>query len=185
VDLLPDPLQVVGGLFERVGLAVEVEEVLGAAGLSRKEVVQAESERLRQLPDLGVSLVDQLAAVLGDLRREVVAKRPAATADPVRCLVYVSADTGLLELVGAAESGEPRSHHDNSRRARRQRPWQRPRQRRRQRQPGPAGDHFPASHAMALLDHLLGGDVARRRLGRDRGGLAQSACQRRSTHLSL
>jgi hypothetical protein len=67
VDLLPDPLQVFGRFDVGVGLAVEVVEGLGPVDLARQQVVEVEAELLGELADLGVALVDQLAAVLGDL----------------------------------------------------------------------------------------------------------------------
>jgi hypothetical protein len=67
VDLRPDRLQVVGGLRERVGRPVEVVEVVGAIGLGGQQVVEVQAQLLGELADLGVALVDQLPAVLGDL----------------------------------------------------------------------------------------------------------------------
>jgi len=83
VDLLPDGLQVVGGLLGRVGRPVEVVEVIGAVGLSGQQVVEVQAQLLGELADLGVALVDQLPAVLGDLAvGERAADRPAAP--PIR-----------------------------------------------------------------------------------------------------
>ena len=91
MDLLPDRLQVVGRLRERVGRPVEVVEVLGAVGLGGQQVVEVQAQLLRELADLGVALVDQLAAVLGDLAvGERAAERPAASAEPVGGLVEVA-----------------------------------------------------------------------------------------------
>jgi hypothetical protein len=67
VDLRPDRLQVVGGLRERVGRPVEVVEVVGAIGLGGQQVVEVQAQLVGELADLGVALVDQLPAVLGDL----------------------------------------------------------------------------------------------------------------------
>jgi hypothetical protein len=58
VDLLPDRLQVVGRLRERVGRPVEVVEVVGAIGLGGQQVVEVQAELLGELADLGVALVD-------------------------------------------------------------------------------------------------------------------------------
>ena len=87
MDLLPDSLQVVGRLRERVRSAVEVVEGLGAVDLGGEQVVEAESEALGELTDLGVVLVDQLAAVLGDLAvgegaRGSDQQRPPTRSDP-------------------------------------------------------------------------------------------------------
>ena len=107
MELLPDLLQVVGRLRERVGGAVEVVEGLGAVGLGREQVVELEAELLGELADLRVALVDQLPAVLGDLALgEVVAQRPAAAAEPIGGLVEVGAVARLLQPVGAGEAGE-------------------------------------------------------------------------------
>ena len=63
-------------------------EQLGAVLLRLEQVVELEPEPLGELADVGVALVDQLAAVLADLAvGERAAQRPAAAADPVRGLV--------------------------------------------------------------------------------------------------
>jgi len=83
VDLLPDRLQVVGGLLERVGPSVKVVEVVGAVGLPARQVVEGQAQFPREVADLGVVLVDQLPAVLGDLAvGERLPDRPAAAPDP-------------------------------------------------------------------------------------------------------
>ena len=88
MQLLPDLLQVVGRLHERVRLAVEVVERLGPVDLGREQVVEVEPQLLGELAGLGMALVDQLAAVLGDLPLGKVApERPAAPAEPVGGLV--------------------------------------------------------------------------------------------------
>ena len=63
-----------------------------------QQVVELQPELGRELADRRVALVDQLAAVLGDLAvGERAAERPAAAADPVRGLVYLRDDAGLLQ----------------------------------------------------------------------------------------
>jgi hypothetical protein len=125
VDLLPDSLQVLSRLHERVRLPVEVVEVLGPIGFPGEQVVEVEPEGLGELADRLVALVDQLAAVLSDLAAGKAANAPAAAADPIRRLVDVCANAGLLELVGAGQPCQAGADdHD---------PWlaggQRPRQR--------------------------------------------------------
>ena len=69
---------------------------------------------LGELADLGVALVDQLAAVLGDLAvGEVTAPGPAAPAEPVGCLVDRRDVPGLLEPVGARQAGQARRRRDD------------------------------------------------------------------------
>ena len=81
VDLLPDSLEVVRGLVERVGLPVEEIEVLRPVRLALEQVVRVEPELLDELAQLDVAGVDQLAAVLGDLPvGEGSADRPATPA---------------------------------------------------------------------------------------------------------
>lgn len=88
VDLLPDGLQVLRCLGIRVVLVLEVVRRLGAVRFGLKEVVELQTELLGELPDLRVSLVYELAAVLGDLvLGELPTQRPAAPADPVRGLM--------------------------------------------------------------------------------------------------
>jgi hypothetical protein len=84
VDLLPDRLQVVGGLLEGIELAVEEVEGLGAVGLRRQQVDQVEPELLRELADVEMTLVDQLAAVLVDQVRAGELVAPAAPANAGR-----------------------------------------------------------------------------------------------------
>ena len=115
MDLLPDLLQVVGRLGERVRLAVEVVEGLGPVDLGREQVVEVEPELLGELADLGVALVDQLAAVLGDLALgEVAPARPAAPAErgrrPRRARPGVA---GALEPVGAGQPGQAAADDDD------------------------------------------------------------------------
>src|SRR3954470_7843843 len=101
MDLLPDPLQVVGHLRERVRLAEEVPELLRAVRLGGVEVVEREAELLRELLDLDVVVVDQLAAVLVDLAvGEITAPGVAATADPSRRLEDLCRIARLLQAVG-------------------------------------------------------------------------------------
>jgi hypothetical protein len=114
VHLLVDAVQVDGELRIGIRRSVEVEEVLGSFLLCLQQVVEVEPEPLCELADLRVSLVDQLAAVLGDLAAAgPVAVRPAAPADPRRRLVHLSGDACLLEPVGAGQSGESRADDDH------------------------------------------------------------------------
>ena len=69
---------------ERVRRAVEVVERLGSVDLGREQVVEVEPQLLRELADLGVALVDQLAAVLGDLALGEVAPRSVQQRPPSR-----------------------------------------------------------------------------------------------------
>jgi hypothetical protein len=63
-----------------------------------------------------VTLVDQLAAVLGDLAfRERVAQSPAAAADPVGGFVDVGVVAGVLQRVRGAQPGQPGAHDDDLR----------------------------------------------------------------------
>ena len=83
-----------------------------------EQVVQVEAERLRELADRGVALVDELAAVLGDLTGgEVAAARPAAPTHPGARLVHRHLHAGRHELVRAREPGEPRTDDDDPRRS--------------------------------------------------------------------
>ena len=73
---------------ERVRRSVEVPEHLGAVRLALEQVVEVETELVREVADRVVALVDELAAVLVDLAvREVAAAAPAASAEPRRRLV--------------------------------------------------------------------------------------------------
>jgi hypothetical protein len=120
VDLLPDRLEVARRLREGVALTVEEEEVLGAVRLGGQEVVERQPQLVREMADLGVSLVDELPAVLGDLAvGEGAADRPAATAHAVGGLMHLGDVPGLLKAVGARQSREAGSHDDDTRRGRR------------------------------------------------------------------
>ena len=119
VQLLPDGLDVAGGLGVGVERTVEPVDRLGAGRLRRQQVVQREPEGLRELPDGGVPLVDQLTAVLGDLTLvEVPGDRPAAATDAVRRLDHRRAVARLTQLVGRAEAGQPGTDDDDPRTAR-------------------------------------------------------------------
>ena len=64
--------------------------------LGREQVVEVEPELLGELADLRVALVDQLAAVLGDLPvGELAADRPAAAAQRSGGLVQLRHETRL------------------------------------------------------------------------------------------
>ena len=116
MDLLPDRLQVVGHLRERVRLAEEVPELLGALGLRLQQVVERQPELLRELLDRDVVGVDQLAAALVDLAvGEVAAAGPAASADAVRALVDLCRIPRLLEAVGSGQPGETGADDDPGR----------------------------------------------------------------------
>ena len=120
MELLPDLLQVVGHLGERVRAPVEPAEDLGAVRLSLVQVVEVEPELLHEAPKLVVTLVDQLAAVLVDLAvGEEPAVAPAAPAEPCRRLVHLRAVARLLQAVRARQAGEPGADHDDGRRRRR------------------------------------------------------------------
>jgi hypothetical protein len=107
VDLLPDRLQVVRHLRERVRPAEEVAELLGPVRLRGVEVVERQAELLRKLLESEMVRVDQLAAVLVDLVvREIAAAGPAAAAHPVGRLVDVGEYPGLLQAIGRSETGE-------------------------------------------------------------------------------
>ena len=96
------------------GCAVEVIERLGPVELGREQVVEVEPQLLRELAGLGVALVDQLAAVLGDLPLgEVPPPRPAAPAEPVGGLVEVGPVSGLLEPVGAGQARQAAADDDD------------------------------------------------------------------------
>ena len=84
MDLLPRGLDVVRHLGVAVRGAVEIADQLRPVLLGLEQVVELEAEPLCELADRGVALVDQLAAVLGDLTvGERAAERPAAAADAV------------------------------------------------------------------------------------------------------
>lgn len=85
--------------------------------LGVQQIVQLEFELLSEAAQLPVPRVDQLAAVLVDLAvSEVPATRIAAPADPPGSLVDLRDISGLLETVGAGESGEPRPDDRDPRR---------------------------------------------------------------------
>ena len=88
VDLLPDPLDVVVICVNVYGLPKKL-PTSSVPFVSRlHEVVERETELLRELLDRDVVRVDQLAAVLVDLPiGEVAAASPAAAADPVGAFV--------------------------------------------------------------------------------------------------
>ena len=90
------------------GAPSKVIEGLGAVDLGGEQVVEAESEALGELTDLGVVLVDQLAAVLGDLAvgERPGAVGPAAPADAVGSLVDLCGVAGALEVIRAAQPGQ-------------------------------------------------------------------------------
>ena len=122
MDLLPGLLDVVGDLLERVRRAAEPGEELGAVGLGAEQVVELETELLREVADRVVSLVDQLATVLGELSVcERASQRPAAASDPVGRLVDVGGVAGLLQPVRAGQAGEAGSDDDDARCRRRAR----------------------------------------------------------------
>jgi hypothetical protein len=108
VDLLPDALEVVRRLIERVRLSVEEVEVLGPVGLAGEQVVGREPELLDELAQRLMAGVDQLPAVLGDLAvGEDAADAPAAAARAVRGLVELGGVPGLLEPVGRVRPASP------------------------------------------------------------------------------
>ena len=111
------PLDVVGDLGVRVRSAVEVAEQVGPVRLVAEEVVEPEAELLGEVADVGVPLVDQLAAVLGDLAvGEGAAQRPAASADPAGGLVDLRGVAGLLEAVRGGQAGKAGADDDDLRR---------------------------------------------------------------------
>ena len=187
MDLLPDLLQVVGRLGERVGLAVEVVERLGPVDLGRMQVVEVEPQLLRELAGLVVVLVDQLAAVLGDLALgEVSAARPAAAAEPVGGLVEVG------PIAQPASAGRRRSGPRGRRRRRRSEETSRrsPSRAARsasppRRAPRPGEQLAPAQPLRTALQDLVDRGSLRGRLGRDRGSLAEPARQWGASHLAL
>ena len=163
------------------GRAIEVVERLGSVDLGREQVVELEPQLLRELAGLGVALVDQLAAVLGDLPLgEVAAARPAAPAEPIGGLVEIGPVTSLLEPVGAGQAREAATDDDDPRRARGERPGEPPAQHGRRGQPGAAGQQLAtAQPSRPVGTDLVDRGLARGRLGRDRGGLPQLVSQRR------
>ena len=89
-----------------------MKECLGAVGLRPQHVVERQPEFLRELADAGVALVDQLAAVFGNLSLgEIPAPRPATPADPRVRLVDRRVDARLLQPVRAGETGQTGAHH--------------------------------------------------------------------------
>jgi hypothetical protein len=112
VQLLPDLLEVVGRLLERIGLAVEVVERLGAVDLAPKQVVEVEPETVCQLADRCMPLIDQLATVLGDLavrpRLAVggLPERPAAPTDAVGGFIDGRGVARLSQAIGRGKPGK-------------------------------------------------------------------------------
>jgi len=114
VDLLPGLLDVVGHLLVGVRATVEVAEELGSVHLGTVEVVELEPELLREVANLVVTLVDELAAVLIDLIvEEEPATGPAASSDPVGSLVYLGEVARPLQPVRARETCEARTDDDD------------------------------------------------------------------------
>ena len=118
-----------------------------------------------------VTLVDQLAAVLGDLAvGEVAAPRPAAAAQPVVRLVDLSRISGLLEAVRARQAREAGADDDDARRRGRAGGGRQPTERReRERTGAGAADQASAGGA--------------RRVGRDGGDRILEDLSDRRTHL--
>ena len=115
MDLLPGLLEVVGDLLERIRRSVEPGDELCAARLRPEQVVEPEAEVLGEVPNRGVSLVDQLATVLGDLPvGERAAQRPAAAADAVGRVVDVGRDPGLLQAICASQAGQSGADDDDA-----------------------------------------------------------------------
>ena len=122
VDLLPRVLDVVGHLRVGVRRPVEVAEHLRSVLLGPEEVVQLQAETGCELPDRGVALVDQLAAVLDDLALgERAPESPAAPADPVGRLVDLGVVAGIAQRVRGTQPGEAGTDDDDLRCA--LRPW--------------------------------------------------------------
>ena len=119
VERLPDLFQVVRHRGERVRRAVEVADDLGAVRLALVQVVEVETELVDEAPELVVTLVDELAAVLVDLAvGEEPAAAPAPPAEARRRLVHLCAVARLLQAVRTGQAREPRAHHDDVRRRR-------------------------------------------------------------------
>ena len=92
---------------------------LGSGGFALHEVVEVETELLRELLHGDVTVVDQLAAVLEDLPLgEDPTARETAAAEPWRGLVDRRVDPGLLEPESGRQAGEPAAHDRDPRRRR-------------------------------------------------------------------
>src|SRR5262249_7411720 len=82
VQRLPDLFQVVHSLLVGIRAAIKVEKQLGTVRFGGEEIVERQTELLCELPDSRVTLVDQLAAMLGDLSfGEITAPCPAASTE--------------------------------------------------------------------------------------------------------
>ena len=64
MQLLPDRLQVVRHLGERIRLSIEVAEHLGSGRLGLDEIIEIEAKLLGEMLDGEMAVVDQLAAML-------------------------------------------------------------------------------------------------------------------------
>jgi hypothetical protein len=114
VEALPHGLEVAHRVGHGVAAAGEVEERLGAGRLGPEHVVEREAELLRELADARVRLVDELPAVLGELRDgrdageggEGAAVGVAAPAQAGVGLVDGGGHARLPEAVGAGQPGE-------------------------------------------------------------------------------
>jgi hypothetical protein len=171
MQLLPDVPQVERRLPDGIRRAVEVVGGLAPVQLSLEQVVELKPELLCKLADLGVTLVDELAAVLRDLALgEDAAERPATAADAVGALVNRGDAAGLLQTVGSCQPGQARADHDDTRLrgAFRQRGELRERSDREGGQPGVPEELAPRS---ALLEHLVDLDTALVGLPSDGGRL--------------
>src|SRR3954451_21122052 len=116
MELLPDRLQVVGHLRERVAAVEEVAELLGAVRFRLEEVVELEAELGGELLHIDVAVVDEPASMLVDLGlREVAATAEAPSADPPGGFEDLRREAGLLQPVGGDEPGEPRADDDDPR----------------------------------------------------------------------
>ena len=94
-------------------------EHLGSSNFALHEVVEVETEFLRELLHGDMAVVDQLAAVLEDLLlRKDPTSREAAAAEPRRGLVDRRVDPCLLEPESGREAGEPTAHDRDARRRR-------------------------------------------------------------------
>jgi len=171
VDLLPDLLEVVGDVVYRVRGAFEVAPEVGAVRLRAEEVVEREPQLVHEISDRVVTLVDQLAAVLGDLSvGEGAACAPAPSAQTVGRLVDLSRISGLFEAIRARQAREARADDDDARRRGSACGGRQPTKRRERDRAG-AG----------ALDQAAAGSA--QRVGRDGGdGILEDMCDR-CTHL--